>query len=168
MSTYSKVDPGTLGWVKSEIDETLGQARLALEAFVESIADKTNLRFCITHLHQVVGTLLMVELDNAAMLAKETEALAEAILDEKVEGSPAVFETLTRGIPVLPDTLNPAQFRPAGLAAAQCVTLNRHAPRGAPAFRTRFVHPRPLGASAVGAYRRRHQEGEAERCRERA
>ena len=110
MSTYSKVDPSTLGWVKSEIDETLNQARLALEAFVENPADKTNLRFCITHLHQVVGTLLMVELDNAAMLAKETEALAEAVLDEKVEGSAAVFETLTRGILVLPDTLARLQF----------------------------------------------------------
>ena len=88
MSTYSKVDPGTLGWVKSEIDETLSQARLALEAFVENTADKTNLRFCITHLHQVVGTLLMVELDNAAMLAKETEALAEGILTKRWRAAP--------------------------------------------------------------------------------
>ena len=31
MSTHSKVDLSTLGWVKTEIDETLKQARLALE-----------------------------------------------------------------------------------------------------------------------------------------
>ncbi|MEK7795984.1 MAG: hypothetical protein AAB315_00865 [Pseudomonadota bacterium] len=135
MSTYSKVDPGTLGWVKSEIDETLGQARLALEAFVENIADKTNLRFCITHLHQVVGTLLMVELDNAAMLAKETEALAEGILAEKVEGSAAVFETLTRGILVLPDTLARLQFGQPDSPLRNVALLNDlRAARGAPAI----------------------------------
>ena len=76
MSTYRKVDPSTLGWVKSEIDETLKQARLALEGFVENPADRSRLRFCITHLHQVVGTLLMVELDGAAFMAREVEALA--------------------------------------------------------------------------------------------
>ncbi|MEK7262713.1 MAG: Hpt domain-containing protein, partial [Pseudomonadota bacterium] len=135
MSTYSKVDPGTLGWVKSEIDETLSQARLALEAFVENTADKTNLRFCITHLHQVVGTLLMVELDNAAMLAKETEALAEGILDEKVEGSAAVFETLTRGILVLPDTLARLQFGQPDSPLRNVALLNDlRAARGAPAI----------------------------------
>ncbi|GMR03673.1 MAG: hypothetical protein BMS9Abin22_175 [Gammaproteobacteria bacterium] len=105
MSTYSKVDPSTLGWVKHEIDETLKQARLALEAFAENPSDNTRLRFCTTHLHQVVGTLLMVELDGAAILAKETEALAEAILNEKVESSSQALETLTRGILVLPDYL---------------------------------------------------------------
>ncbi|MBI3571278.1 MAG: Hpt domain-containing protein [Gammaproteobacteria bacterium] len=135
MSTYSKVDPGTLGWVKSEIDETLEQARLALEAFVENTADKTNLRFCITHLHQVVGTLLMVELDNAAMLAKETEALAEDILDEKVEGNAAVFETLTRGILVLPDTLARMQFGQPDSPLRNVALLNDlRTARGAPAI----------------------------------
>ena len=80
MSTQSKVDLATLGWVRNEIDETLKQARLALESFLESPSDDTRLRFCITHLHQVVGTLLMVELDGAARLAKEAESLAEAML----------------------------------------------------------------------------------------
>jgi len=105
MSTHSKVDPSTLGWVKSEIDETLKQARLALEAYAENPADTTRLRFCATHLHQVVGTLLMVELDGAATLAKEVEALADAILNEKAEASDAVLEALTRGILILPDYL---------------------------------------------------------------
>ncbi len=133
MSTHSKVDPGTLGWVKSEIDETLKQARLALEQFVENPADKTNLRFCVTHLHQVVGTLLMVELDNAAALAKETEALAEAVLDEKVEGSTPVFETLTRGILVLPDYLARLQYGQPDSPLRNVALLNElRAARGAP------------------------------------
>ncbi|MDH3405667.1 MAG: Hpt domain-containing protein [Gammaproteobacteria bacterium] len=105
MSTHSKVDLSTLGWVKTEIDETLKQARLALESFAENPTDKTRLRFCITHLHQVVGTLLMVELDGAAMLAKETEALAEDVINDKVEPDSRTLDALTRGILTLPDYL---------------------------------------------------------------
>ncbi|MBI3900378.1 MAG: Hpt domain-containing protein [Gammaproteobacteria bacterium] len=105
MSTFRKVDPSTLGWVKNEIDETLKQARVALEEFVENPVDRARLRFCITHLHQVVGTLLMVELDGAAMMAREVEALAESVFDEKVEPSHEVLEALTRGILILPDYL---------------------------------------------------------------
>jgi chemosensory pili system protein ChpA (sensor histidine kinase/response regulator) len=110
MSTHRKVDPSTLGWVKNEIDETLKQARVALEGFVENPADRGRLRFCMTHLHQVVGTLLMVELDGAAMMAREIEALAEAVFDEKVKPTHEVLDALTRGILVLPDYLARLQY----------------------------------------------------------
>jgi chemosensory pili system protein ChpA (sensor histidine kinase/response regulator) len=110
MSTHSKIDLSTLGWVKTEIDETLKQARLALESFAENPSDKTRLRFCATHLHQVVGTLLMVELDGAAMLAKETEALAEAVINDKAVPDSKVFDVLTRGILTLPDYLARLQY----------------------------------------------------------
>ena len=50
-----------LDWVKGEISETLNQARQALEAFVENPEDSTRLRFCLTYIHQVHGTLQMVE-----------------------------------------------------------------------------------------------------------
>ena len=110
MSTHSKIDLSTLGWVKTEIDETLKQARLALESFAENPSDKTRLRFCTTHLHQVVGTLLMVELDGAAMLAKETEALAEAVINDKAVPDSKVFDALTRGILTLPDYLARLQY----------------------------------------------------------
>ncbi|WP_372523564.1 Hpt domain-containing protein [Sulfuricaulis sp.] len=110
MSTHSKIDLSTLGWVKTEIDETLKQARLALESFAENPSDKTRLRFCVTHLHQVVGTLLMVELDGAAMLAKETEALAEAVINDKAVPDSKVFDVLTRGILTLPDYLARLQY----------------------------------------------------------
>src|SRR5947208_17181919 len=98
MSTFGKVDPSTLGWVKGEIDETLKQERLALESFAENPTDKTRQRFCITHLHQVVGTLTMVELEGAAMLARETEQFADAVLNEKLGAANEVLDTLTRAI----------------------------------------------------------------------
>jgi chemosensory pili system protein ChpA (sensor histidine kinase/response regulator) len=110
MSTSSQVDPNTLGWVKAEIDETLNQARQALEGFAEDTSDKTRLRFCITHLHQVVGTLMMVELDGAAMLAQETENLTEAIYNGEVENESSALESVTRGIIAIPDYLSRLQF----------------------------------------------------------
>lgn len=50
-----------LEWVKGEIAETLKQARHALEDYVENPQDSTRLRFCLTYVHQVHGTLQMVE-----------------------------------------------------------------------------------------------------------
>ena len=110
MSTSSRVDPNTLGWVKNEIDETLNQARQALESFADDSSDKTRLRFCITHLHQVVGTLTMVELDGAAMLAQETERLTEALYNDEVADEGVALETITRGIISIPDYLSRLQF----------------------------------------------------------
>src|SRR5581483_1801529 len=124
MSTYRKVDPSTLGWVKSEIDETLKQARLAREGFGENPAGRTRLRFCIPHQHQVDGTLLMVELDGAAMLARVVEALAEAVLDEKTPAASATLETLTRGILMLPEYLGRLQFGHPDVPLKQLALMN--------------------------------------------
>jgi chemosensory pili system protein ChpA (sensor histidine kinase/response regulator) len=110
MSSTSKIDPSTLGWVKTEIDESLRQAHVALESFAENPADDTRLRFCVTHLHQVVGTLQMVELDGAAMLVREAEGLASAVLDERIEANDANLELLSRAILLLPDYLGGLQF----------------------------------------------------------
>ncbi len=124
MSTHSKVDLSTLGWVKTEIDETLKQARLALESFAENPTDKTRLRFCVTHLHQVVGTLLMVELDGAAMLAKEAEALADDIINDKVVPDARALDALTRGILTLPDYLARLQAGQADVPLKHIALMN--------------------------------------------
>ena len=109
MAITSNVDLGTLSWVKTEIDESLKQARQALESYVENLDDESQLRFCGTHLHQVVGTLEMVQLDGAAMLAKEIEALIEALIDESIKPEDSVFDALTRSILTLPDYLSRLQ-----------------------------------------------------------
>jgi len=106
MRMASRVDPSTLGWVKSEIDNTLQQARVALESYAESTSDETRLRFFITHVHQVTGTLQMVELDGAALLSHEIEVLGEALLDGKVEPDEALFELLSRALLTLSDYLD--------------------------------------------------------------
>ncbi|MER3546448.1 MAG: hybrid sensor histidine kinase/response regulator, partial [Rhodanobacteraceae bacterium] len=99
----------TLGWVKPQIDETLLQARQALEAYVEDPADASLMRFCATYLHQVQGTLRMVELHGAAMLAEGMEALAQALLDGKVTDRDEAYTVLMRGLVQLPDYLERVQ-----------------------------------------------------------
>ncbi len=110
MSNVRKVDTSTLGWVKSEIEEALKQARLELEAYAASPAETTRLRFCITHLHQVFGTLQMVELDGAAMIAREIEQLAQSLLEHRAPAVAANFDVLTRAILTLPDYLTRLEY----------------------------------------------------------
>ncbi len=102
-------DLSTLNWIKGEIDETLKQARIALESFAEDPDDEPQLRFCVTYLHQVRGTLQMVELLGAAQLAEEMEQLGKALLDGHVTHAENRFEALMRAILQLPDYLESLQ-----------------------------------------------------------
>ncbi|PCI46535.1 MAG: hypothetical protein COB51_06955, partial [Moraxellaceae bacterium] len=91
-----------LDWVKGEIEETLKQARQSLESFVSNPEDSTRMRFCLTYLHQVYGTLQMVEFYGAALLAEEMEQLAQAILNGAVARTDDAEEVLMRSILQLP------------------------------------------------------------------
>jgi len=105
MSSDNELDLNTLIWVKSEIDETLNQARKALEVFTEDQSDTSQIQFCLNYLHQVRGTLQMVELYGSAMAAEEVENLVQALIDGKVSNRDDAFEVLIRGILQLPDYL---------------------------------------------------------------
>ena len=99
----------TLNWVKGELDDTLKQARQALEAYVEDPADTSLMRFCATYLHQAQGTLRMVELYGAAMVIEEMERLAEALLADAVAQREEGYSVLMRGMVQLPDYLERVQ-----------------------------------------------------------
>ncbi|MGE0080484.1 MAG: Hpt domain-containing protein [Thiohalomonadaceae bacterium] len=100
-------DVSTLNWVKGEIDETLKEARSALEKFVEQPEDETQLHFCGTYLHQVVGTLQMVELYGAGQLATEMERVADALA--RLPAREPALEVLMRTLLLLPDYLEVLQ-----------------------------------------------------------
>ncbi len=114
MVTESSIDLGTLGWVKDEIDETLKQARLAFEAFVEHRADEAKLRLCASYLHQVSGTLKMVEVDALADLVGEAEASVQALLSTTEPPREETLEPLARVLLLLPDILDRIQARGLG------------------------------------------------------
>lgn len=98
-----------LGWVKPELDETLRLARGEIEAFVETPADTGRMRFCAGYLHQVQGTLRMVELYAPAMVAEELEQLAQALQEGAVADREEACATLMRGAVLLPDYLERLQ-----------------------------------------------------------
>ncbi|MGE8361918.1 Hpt domain-containing protein [Pseudomonas sp.] len=98
-----------LEWVKGEIAETLKQARQALEAFVENPQDPTRMRFCLTYVHQVHGTLQMVEFYGAALLAEEMEHLSQALMEGRVANQGEALEVLMQAILQLPVYLDRIQ-----------------------------------------------------------
>ena len=109
MPQVSRIDGHTLSWVKNEIDTTMNNARQALESYVEAPDDESQLRFCLNYLHQVYGTLQMVELYGAGMLAAELEALTEALIQNQVKNRNDAYEVMMRGMMQLPDYLEKLQ-----------------------------------------------------------
>ena len=105
MKLRQDIDFSTLNWVKEELDETLRQARIALDAYAEDNDDASQMRFCATYLHQAQGTLRMVELYGAALLVEEMETVALGLLEGEVKQSEDVFGVLMRALVQLPDYL---------------------------------------------------------------
>ncbi len=104
MSSKS-IDSSTLNWVGQELENTLRQARQALEAYVEQPADTEPLKNCRAALHQVQGTLQMIEVTGGALLAEETEQVLLALLAADVVTPEVAHEVVMRAILQLPDYL---------------------------------------------------------------
>jgi len=103
------IDTTTLGWIKPELDETLRLAQQEIEAYAENPADASRMRLCAEQLHQVHGTLRMVELYAPAMVAEEMERLALALQQGKVADRDDACAALMRGVVLLPDYLERLQ-----------------------------------------------------------
>ncbi|WP_233841235.1 Hpt domain-containing protein [Dyella sp. 2HG41-7] len=105
MRLQDHIDFTTLQWVKPELDETLALARQALESYVDNPGDRDVMRRCADNLHQVQGTLRMVELYGAAMVAEEMETLSISLLEDHVHNREDAYAALMRGLMQLPDYL---------------------------------------------------------------
>src|SRR5688572_20895594 len=154
------IDTTTLGWIKPELDETLRLAQQEIEAYAENPADTSRMRHCADQLHQVHGTLRMVELYAPAMVAEEMERLALALQQGKVADRDEACAALMRGVAlqalqVVGQQDDAAHQRRAGRpprysdrAAAAAQRTARHARRSRPQ-RERAVRARP-GPSVAG------------------
>ncbi|GLQ46973.1 hypothetical protein GCM10007862_20240 [Dyella lipolytica] len=105
MRLQDHIDFTTLQWVKPELDETLALARQALESYVDNPGERDVMRACADNLHQVQGTLRMVELYGAAMVAEEMETLSISLLEDHVRHREDAYTALMRGLVQLPDYL---------------------------------------------------------------
>ncbi len=128
-----QLDYTTLTWVKDEIQESLNQTHQALEAFIEDTSDTTQIRFCATYLHQIYGTLQMVEIYGAALLAEEMEKVANALLNGQITQQQDAFEVLIRATLQLPAYLERLENGHPDLPAVLTPLLNdMRAARGEP------------------------------------
>ncbi|WP_040405093.1 Hpt domain-containing protein [Ectothiorhodospira sp. PHS-1] len=94
-----------LRWVKKELDALLTEARAALETFSDDAGRTDSLEEACRLLDQVEGTLRMLDLHGAAMLAREMSALVGALLAGEVTGREEALETVSRAMLQLPDYL---------------------------------------------------------------
>jgi len=101
----SQVASDSLLWIKNELDHTLTRARQALETYVEREEDREALTQCLELLHQVQGTLRIVEVYGAAMLAEEMESVVRGFESGELARSDTAFEVLMRAMLQLPDYL---------------------------------------------------------------
>ncbi len=109
MKLHDDGDFTALNWVKPALDATLAQARDSLEAYVDDPGNLAPMRDCVAHLHQVQGTLRMVELYGAAMVVENMERLADGLVADTVRQRDESYSVLMRGMVQLPDYLERLQ-----------------------------------------------------------
>ena len=102
-------DNFALDWIKEELESTLDQARAALESYAEDGREETRLRSCLTSLHQVHGTMRMLELDGVALMAEHMEQAAQSLLNGSIKDAPSAERVLMQSLLQLPNYLEEVQ-----------------------------------------------------------
>ncbi len=93
----------TLDLVGRELNNTLGEARTALETFVEQPENVVLMQRCVTDLHQVQGVLRLLEIFGAALLAEEMEHVTHYLLTPASQKNQAeTLDALMRAMVQLP------------------------------------------------------------------
>jgi chemosensory pili system protein ChpA (sensor histidine kinase/response regulator) len=110
-----------LDWIKGELLETLNTARQGLEAFAEALdsgavgdggvvpGDDRGLRQCSNGLHQIHGTLVMLELEGVTLLADHLEQVTERLREGRVADVAGACQSLMQGILELPGHIDELQ-----------------------------------------------------------
>ena len=101
------MDHATLQWVQGDIEDTLAQARTALEKFSEDSHSSHYVQTCADALHNVHGVLEMLEYYGACLLLEEMESLCRMLLSAEVgDANEEMCELLLRSILHLGEYLN--------------------------------------------------------------
>ncbi|MCK4706298.1 MAG: hypothetical protein KAT90_12515, partial [Gammaproteobacteria bacterium] len=109
MKAEGTVQYNSLSWVKKQLDAVMHDAQTSLSDYIEDSENTSALEQCIEHLRLVYGTLQMVEVYGAAMLAEEMELTAKAQLDGLIDKPEEVYDVLMRAMLQLPDYLEGLQ-----------------------------------------------------------
>ena len=106
MTDVEKPDYATLRWVKEGMDETILLARQALETYVQEGFRGDGIQEYLKHVHQLLGTLRMVQVYGAGMLVEEMERVAKLLAKGELQGNERLAESLMLGLIQLPPYLN--------------------------------------------------------------
>jgi chemosensory pili system protein ChpA (sensor histidine kinase/response regulator) len=108
--------------------------------------------FCLAYVHQVRGTLQMVEFYGAALLAEEMEQLTQALIDKRVPSQGEALEVLVQAILQLPAYLDRIQSARRDLPMVVLPLLNDlRAARARSAVGDQPVLARPVAGQAGAA-----------------
>ncbi len=105
MNEVEKPDYATLRWVKEGLDETIQLARRALESYEEAGFQGNALGTFLERIHQLLGTLRMVQVYGGAMLVEEMEAVGQLMQQGALAGDERLAESLMLGLVQLPGYL---------------------------------------------------------------
>lgn len=105
----ARQDYVALDWVKGDITETLSIAQQELEAVAENPDNTSSMRSCLTAIHQVHGTLKIVELEVAIQFAEEMEVTTQALMNHTVSDTHKAQEMLMQAILQMPRYLERVQ-----------------------------------------------------------
>lgn len=95
-----------LHWVKQELASSLRRVREFVEAYLETPANPLPLQRAMVELHQIRGTLRMVQCDGAAVLAEEMKTCVQDLLRELDSAPEKAFEALLGSTLQLSDYLD--------------------------------------------------------------
>ncbi|MCP1728411.1 chemosensory pili system protein ChpA (sensor histidine kinase/response regulator) [Natronospira proteinivora] len=139
----------SLLWIKGELDTIFTEARQGLESYVEDERPE-GLEKCLKALRQAHGTLRMVEVYGAAMLAEEMAALGRAVSSGELKEEEAGLEVLTRGLLQLPDYLERIAAGQPDMPMALLSLINdMRAARGRPLLSESAIFARDIGGRGL-------------------
>ncbi len=105
MAQLIKGNYNALMWLQTELQQSLTHALNAMNSFIDGEGDGKTLSDCIEALYQVKGTLDMVNISGAAMLADEMQHTVMALRDNKITHRDQAEDALVRSLLLLPNYL---------------------------------------------------------------
>lgn len=115
-------DRSALRWIRGELDQTLREARNALEDHVDGQPDR--LQTCLEQLHHAHGALEMAQVYGGAMLADEMEQLTLAMSQGQAKRGETAAEALMLGMIQLPAYLEKIESGGADIPLALLPLMN--------------------------------------------
>ena len=103
--TQSRGNYNALTWLQDELQKSLAAALQSVQTYIEDPQQPEALSRCVEHLYQVNGTLEMLNLDGAQMLAAEMQSIAGHMRSFPEDKQNSALETLTRSLILLPTYL---------------------------------------------------------------